>query len=84
MAEIAQRRGIDNVLADLGFPDAEKLTAKTVVAKKINDFIDTRHLTQSGAARLLEMPQPKVSAIRNYKLRVISLACLKRALAAAQ
>jgi predicted XRE-type DNA-binding protein len=44
--------------------------------------IDTRHLTQSEAAELLGMPQPKVSAIRNYKLRGVSLERLMRALTA--
>jgi predicted XRE-type DNA-binding protein len=75
-------RGTDNVLADLGFADAEELTAKTILAKKINDVLDSRRLTQSDAAELLGMPQPKVSAIRNYKLRGISLERLMRALTA--
>src|SRR5260370_28191507 len=78
MAENPNHRGTDNVLADLGFPDAEALTAKTVLAKKINDVIDSG----SDAAKLLGMPQAKVLAIRNYKLRGISLARLTRALTA--
>jgi predicted XRE-type DNA-binding protein len=76
----AKRRGTHNVLADLGFPDAEELTAKTILAKKINDLLDTRRLTQARAAMLLGMPQPKVSAIRNYKLRGFSLERLMQAL----
>jgi predicted XRE-type DNA-binding protein len=82
MAEKRNRRGTDNVLADLGFPNAEELTAKTILAKKLNDVIDRRRLTQSDAAKLLGMPQAKVSAIRNYKLRGISLERLMRALTA--
>ncbi len=82
MPHKARRRGTDNVLADLGFPDAEELTAKAILAKKINDILDNRALTQSAAARLLGMPQPKVSAIRNYKLRGISLERLMQALTA--
>ena len=72
--------GTDNVLTDLGFPDAEELTAKTILAKKINDILENRGLTQIDAAELLGMPQPKVSAIRNYKLRGISLERLMQAL----
>jgi predicted XRE-type DNA-binding protein len=72
--------GTDSVLADLGFPDAEELTAKTILAKKINDILENRGLTQVDAAGLLGMPQPKVSAIRNYKLRGISLERLMQAL----
>lgn len=74
--------GTDNVLVDLGFPDAEELTAKTILAKKINEIIENRGLTQLDAAELLHMPQPKVSAIRNYKLRGISLERLMQALTA--
>lgn len=75
-------RGTHNVLADLGFPDAEDLTAKTILAKKINDILERRGLTQIDAAALLAIPQPKVSAIRNYKLRGISLERLLQALTA--
>lgn len=82
MAHKAKDRGTDNVLADLGFPDAEELTAKTVLAKKINDILASRGLTQLDAAECLRMPQPKVSAIRNYKLRGISLERLMQALTA--
>jgi predicted XRE-type DNA-binding protein len=82
MARKAKSRGTENVLADLGFPDAEELTAKTVLAKKINDILEARGITQFAAAELLAMPQPKISAIRNYKLRGISLERLMQALTA--
>jgi predicted XRE-type DNA-binding protein len=80
-APIPKRDGTDNVL-DLGFPDTAKLTAKTILAKKLNDIIDSRHVTQSDTAELLSMPQPKVSAVRNYKLRGLSLERLMLALTA--
>ena len=82
MARKSKRRGTDNVLGDLGFPDAEELTAKTILAKKINDILERRALAQVDAAVLLGLPQPKVSAIRNYKLRGISLERLMQALTA--
>jgi predicted XRE-type DNA-binding protein len=75
-------RGTRNVLADLGVPNAEELTAKTVLAKKINDILQARGITQFAAAEQLAMPQPKISAIRNYKLRGISLERLMQALTA--
>jgi predicted XRE-type DNA-binding protein len=75
-------RGADNVLADLGFPDADELSAKAILAKRINEILAHRGLTQMEAAKLLAMPQPKVSAIRNYKLRGISLERLIQALTA--
>lgn len=40
MARKDSHRGIDNVLSDLGFDDAEELAAKAVLAVKLNDLID--------------------------------------------
>ena len=80
MIQKAKDRGTSNVLADLGFPDAEELTAKAILAKKINEILEDRGLTQIDAAELLGIPQPKVSAIRNYKLQGISLERLMQAL----
>jgi predicted XRE-type DNA-binding protein len=82
MTRRTRKHGTNNVFKDLGFPDAEELTTKTILAMKINDIIERRGLTQSQAAELLRMPQPKVSAIRNYKLRGISLERLMQALTA--
>lgn len=39
-------QGIDNVLADLGFDDAQELSAKTVLAVKLNELIDKRGLSR--------------------------------------
>jgi len=44
--------------------------------------LDARGLSQAAAGRLLGMSQPKISALRNYKLRGISLERLLLALAA--
>ncbi|MBM3554837.1 MAG: XRE family transcriptional regulator [Alphaproteobacteria bacterium] len=82
MARRDRKRGTDNVLLDLGFADAQDLAAKALLAKKINDLIARRGLTQAEAAAILAMPQPKVSAIHNYKLRGLSLERLMRALTA--
>lgn len=57
-------------------------SAKVTLASKLNDLLDANGLSQSAAAQLLGMPQPKVSAIRNYKLRGISLERLMQALLA--
>jgi len=62
-----------NVLVDLGFADADELSAKAVLALRLNEILDRRGLTQEAAARILGMTQPKISALRNYKLRGISL-----------
>ena len=73
-------RGTDNVLADLGFPDARKLSAKTMLASKLNSLIDARGLSQLEAARITGMTQPKVSQLSRYKLQNISLERLMQAL----
>jgi predicted XRE-type DNA-binding protein len=59
---------------------APELSAKEMLAKKLNDIIQARSLSQGKVAQLLGMPQPKVSAIRNYKLKGISLQRLMQAL----
>lgn len=73
-------QGTDNVLADLGFADAEDLSAKTVLAVKLNELIDKRSLNQTEAAHITGMTQPKVSQVRRYKLQNISLERLMQAL----
>ncbi len=74
--------GITNVLLDLGFDDAEELSAKAALAVKLNQLIDKRGLTQIETAALTGMTQPKVSQIRRYKLQNISLERLMQALVA--
>ena len=72
--------GTENVLADLGFDDAEELSAKTVLAVKLNELIEKRGLSQIEAAGITGMTQPKVSQVRRYKLQNISLERLMQAL----
>lgn len=72
--------GADNVLVDLGFDDAEELSAKAVLAVKLNELIDKRGLSQTEAAEITGMTQPKVSQVRRCKLQNISLERLMQAL----
>src|SRR5438094_514364 len=73
MTRMTKPCGTRNVLVDLGFSDVEQLTAKAILAKKINDILRDRGLAQADTARLLGMTRPKMSALRNYKLRGILL-----------
>lgn len=73
-------QGSNNVRADLGFDDAEELSAKAVRAVKLNELIDKRGLSQTEAAHITGMTQPKVSQVRRYKLQNISLERLMQAL----
>jgi len=73
-------QGTGNVLTDLGFDDAEELSAKAVLAVKLNELIDQRGLSQTEAAHITGMTQPKVSQVRRYKLQNISLERMMQAL----
>ena len=66
-------RGTGNVFVDLGFVDAEERQTKLRLAYALNSIIDARHLTQQAAAACLGLNQPKVSALRNYKLEGFSV-----------
>lgn len=80
MTRKVQLQGTDNVLADLGLADAQELSAKAVLAVKLNDLIDKRGLSQIEATHITGMTQPKVPQVRRYKLQNISLERLMQAL----
>ena len=80
MTRKSSPQGTDNVLADLGFDDAEEMSAKAALAVKLNELIDKRGLSQMEAADITGMTQPKVSQVRRYKLQNISLERLMQAL----
>jgi predicted XRE-type DNA-binding protein len=61
-------RGSGNVFADLGYTDAEERQTKLRLALALNTILDERKLNQADAAAQLGVNQPKVSALRNYKL----------------
>jgi predicted XRE-type DNA-binding protein len=61
-------RGTGNVFADLGLPDAGERQTKTRLAMALNEIMQSRKLKQTEAAKLLRIPQPKVSALVNYRL----------------
>ena len=67
-----------NVFADLNLPNADDLLAKAELAAKILGEIDRRRLTQSQAAAILGVDQPKVSALKQGKLSGFSIERLMR------
>jgi len=66
-------RGSTNVFEDLGYPDAAERQAKLRLAYALNQLLEHRRLTQTSAATLLGLSQPKVSALKNYKLAGFSV-----------
>jgi predicted XRE-type DNA-binding protein len=67
-----------NVFADLGLPKPDELLAKAELAARIIQEIGRRRLTQSEAAAILGVDQPKVSALKQGKLSGFSIERLMR------
>jgi len=61
-------RSSGNVFADLGLRDAGEKLTKVRLAVAIQQIIRARRLSQTAAARLLDINQPKISALVNYHL----------------
>jgi predicted XRE-type DNA-binding protein len=59
--EITKSSG--NVFADLGIPDAEKYLVRAELARQINNIIQEKGWKQKETAEILEIDQPKVSAL---------------------
>src|SRR5579872_7462928 len=70
--------GSGNIFADLGLPNPDELLAKAELAHQINIIIKHKKLTQSAAATLLGIDQPKISALSTGKLSGFSLERLFR------
>ena len=77
---VTQRCG--NVYEDLGLPDAKEMLVKAQLALSIARIIKSRGLTQSKAAKIIGLSQPKLSYMLNGKFRGISeakmLECITR------
>jgi predicted XRE-type DNA-binding protein len=55
--------GSANVYADLGFPDADDMLVKAQLVAKISDILTEKHYTQTEAARIVGLTQPKLSKL---------------------
>ena len=62
-----------NVFADLGFADAPTALAKAELASRISDIIEARELTQTEAADILGIDQPRVSDLVRGRLGQFTL-----------
>jgi len=75
-------RGSDNVFADLGIEDAERLRIKTGLVVEIRKALRQLGLTQADAAERMGITQPKVSAMMRGDLANLSerklMDCLAR------
>ena len=78
MSKHEYTKGSGNVFADLGIAHPEEALAKAELAHKIISLIDARKLTQTEAAELLGIDQPKVSALVRGRLSAFSMERLLR------
>jgi predicted XRE-type DNA-binding protein len=65
--------GSNNVFDDLGYVDAAERQTKTRLALAVNELLKRRKLKQRETALLLGIAQPKVSALKNYRLDQFSV-----------
>ena len=79
---IAVESGSGKVFVDLGFADAGEMTTKVALAVEINRVMRGQGLTQALAAQILKVSQPKVSALKNYRLDGFSVERLLKFLTA--
>jgi predicted XRE-type DNA-binding protein len=67
-----------NVFADLGLPEPDEALAKAELAQKVVAIIHERRLTQTDAATILGIDQPKVSTLMRGRLSGFSIERLLR------
>lgn len=73
-------KGNGNVFEDLAVNHPERVLARAQIMFRISEIIKERNLTQKQAAKLLDIPQSKVSCLINGKLSMFSLDHLFRIL----
>ena len=67
---VSVRRSSDNVFRDLGFSEeeAENLKIRADLMIELTKLIEDRDLTQSAAAKLLGVTQPRISDLMRGKI----------------
>lgn len=66
--KIQVEEGSGNVFADIGLPNPEVRLAKADLAIRISEAIRARRLTQTRAAHILKIDQPKISRLLRGQL----------------
>jgi predicted XRE-type DNA-binding protein len=79
------RRSSGNVFRDLGFPrvEAENLRIRSELMTQLEKLIERKGLTQTAAARLLGVSQPRVSDLVRGRIELFSIDVLVNMLAKA-
>jgi len=76
--KLKMQRGSANVFVDLGFDkaEAENLKLRSALMMRIEDWVKASGLTQSEAARMLGLTQPRLNALLKGKISLFSLDAL--------
>lgn len=69
--DVGQSSG--NVFSDLGLPNADEKQTKVRLAVAINQIIQKQQLSQVAAARRLNINEPKISELSNYRMEGFSV-----------
>lgn len=69
---VSHQRGSTNVYADLGYKSADEMLVKAQLVTTIAEILAERGYTQTKAAELLGIPQPKVSKMLRGQFRGFS------------
>ena len=78
----AHEKGSGNIFADLGLPNAEEHQLKAALLVQLKRQIAERELTQTAAAKLIDMKQPDLSKLLRGDFRLVSVEKLMRMLTA--
>ena len=76
--KIQVEEGSGNIFADIGLPNPEERLAKADLAIRIAETIRTRRITQTRAAHILKIDQPKISRLLRGHLSGFSTERLMR------
>ena len=76
------RSGSHNVYADLGYPDAQSMKVKAALVSRLARILKARRYSQTRAAEIIGLPQPKLSAVLRGRFRGVSEEKLMRCLIA--
>lgn len=76
------QRAQSNIYADIGVKDPEAMLMKAKLAVEVGEIIRRRKLSQTQAAEIMGLPQPKLSELLRGRFRSISeakmMGCLTR------
>ena len=78
----AHIRGSGNIFADLGLPNAAEHQLKAVLVVQLKRLMAEREITQTEAAKMVEMKQPDLSKVLRGHFKLVSVEKLMRMLTA--